>query len=159
MASDVFQLRTAKSRVSEYEHEFDDLAVRCAEANECRDLEDFLRLGIEAFDWIERADLWLRGVVASESISRDEEDAVVAAIDAMCRAWLRPCKFARDWIARVQAMDFQIENLDRFRECCLQMESIVADQGIDTKAMTSVLADMKSAALEDHRNGETAEFV
>ncbi len=158
MVRDVFQLRTAKSRVSEYEHEFGDLVVRCAEADDCRGLDDFLKLGIEAFEWIERADLWLHRAIAAESISRDEEDAVVAAIDAMCRAWLRPSKFARDWITLVQTMDFQIENLDRFGECRLQMESIVADQGINTKAMTSVLADMKSAALEDHRNGETAAF-
>ncbi len=161
MAADVFQVRTAKSRVHEYEqyqHEIDDLLVRCAEANECRDLEDFLKLGIDAYDWIERADLWLRGAVASGSLTRDEEEAVCAAIDTLCRGWLRPCKFAREWIARIQAMGFEIDNLNRFQECCRQMESIVDSLSTDAHVMSDALIDVETAALKEHRDGETAEF-
>lgn len=163
MATEVFQVRTAKSRVHEYEqygheHESDNLLVRCAEANECRDLEDFLKLGIDAYDWIERADLWLRGAVASGALPSDEENSVIAAIDTLCRGWLRPCNFARAWIARIQGKGFKIDNVDRFHECCRQMESIVDSLAEDAHVMSDALIDMETAALKEHRNGETAEF-
>jgi hypothetical protein len=55
-------------------------------------------------------------------------------------------------------MGFKVDNLDKFQECCRQMESIVDSLPEDAHVMSDALIDMETAALKEHRNGETAEF-
>ncbi len=164
MQAEVFQIRAAQNRVDEYdgyEEEFrhKDLMQHCAEAEDCRNLEDFLKLGIEAFDWVERADLWLRGSLARGTISKEEGDRVSDVIDSMCKGWLKPCTFAKAWVSRVMNNGYHVDNLEQFMECCRQMNSIVGGQGTDTETMSDALVGMETEALTEHRNGETAEFV
>ena len=148
------QLRAAKNRVSEYE----DWTKHHAQVTECRDLEGFLVLAIEAFDWIERADASLRSDIALESLSRECENESCELINKLCRDWLVPCQFAEEWIVRVQGMGFCVDNVDRFHECSKQMVSVVAAQGVSTREMAGSLVELEGAALKEHTDGETAEF-
>ena len=53
-------LQVARGRVDKYAGESVDLMRQHAEAMECRDCEDYLKRGIDAFKWVQRAQDMLR---------------------------------------------------------------------------------------------------
>ena len=80
---------------------------------ESYDCEDFLQLGIDAYQWLRRADSILRKA-ASEG--RNVSDDAKAAIDTCYKAWLAPCERAEALIRQQQERNYEIRNLNRFRE-------------------------------------------
>lgn len=128
------------------------------QAMDCRDCESFLQLGIDAFDWIVRADQVLRGAMYQGFEGFDHNEAE-DAIRALCRSWLAPCTRANEWAVVQNQRDFRVDNLDRFRQCCAEMQAIVNAQDAKEEPLPDALADLQDEAIQEHLNGETAEFV
>jgi len=123
MLLDNLAYRTARSHIRDFASESDELMLRHDEAMQCRNCETYLQLGIDAFSWLERADSQIRTSLAEGKFLPDAE--VDAAFEFLYRLWLRPCKFANDWIAIQLKRDYAIDNLEKFQECASKAREIV----------------------------------
>jgi hypothetical protein len=158
MAIDNLTFRTAEKHVKNYGQESHDLMAAHREAMECRDCEAFLQLGIDAFDWIVRADLVIRQGFSNGHIEYSPE--IDIAFKTLCKAWLEPCGYAEQWVSVQRARNYHIENLQKFRECCEQMQAISEAYEMNgVEEMPDAIAEARDRAIAEHVNGQTAEFV
>jgi hypothetical protein len=151
--------RIAKDRVENF-GETEGLAKSHHEAMDCYNCEAFLQSGIDAFQWIQRADETIRRAIYEGALDSDSAlGGAEGAIEALLRLWLAPCEFASAWIAENLERGYTINSLADFRRCEDEVRAIVHafdDVGGETPQAIRVLRDK---AIEDHRNGETAEFI
>jgi hypothetical protein len=151
---DNLAFRTARLHVHNYSDQSDDLMRRHAEAIECRDCEDFLQLGIDAFKWLGRADRVIRSAVYRGVAEHDP--SLDVALATLYAEWLRPCTFAERWIAQQESRGYRVDNLAEFRVCCEEVRAIVeANEGtLENDALVALRDD----AIDAHRKGETIEL-
>jgi hypothetical protein len=117
-------LLIATQRVKAY-RERDALMEQHAQAMECRDCEDFLQAGIEAYKWLRQADESLREAAKA---GFDVGEEAKQALDTLYRCWLDPCEHAERRIQEQQKVGFPIANLPAFREACTFVERQVRKQ-------------------------------
>src|SRR5437870_5523947 len=96
MQIDNFVVQNAQEHVRSFETAPAELMARHKEAMECRDCEAFLQMGIDAFDWILRADRAIRMEIYRGE--RQFDAAVEKLLHGLCKTWLKPCDFAEKWI-------------------------------------------------------------
>lgn len=107
-----YSLRLAEKHVEEY-RDYDVLISQHKEAMECRDCEDFLALGIEAFKWLRRADKILRhAAIKGLDVSAD----AVGALATLYHLWLLPCSHAEERIKQQEEKKYHPRNVKDFRE-------------------------------------------
>jgi hypothetical protein len=158
-ASENLTFKYASEHVARYRDEDDRIMSEHREALECMDCEAYLQLGIDAFNWIMKADaVWRDGVYNGRY---EFDPAMESALQAMCRSWLKPCGNAEKWIAIQEKRGYTLSNLETFRRCCEEMKAIVAS--FDAPAAGQVVTDplilLRDEALKEHRDGQTAEFI
>ena len=107
-------LLIAEQRVRAYS-ERDALMEQHAQAVNCRDCEDLLQCGIEAHQWLRKADETLREAARA---GFDVGEEAREALDLLYRTWLRPCEHAERRIREQQELGFTVAHLDRFRDAC-----------------------------------------
>jgi hypothetical protein len=157
MKADYLALRNAKNHVHSYNEESQDLMQRHTEAIDCLNCEAFLQMGIDAFDWIIRADRVIR--LAIYRGDREFDPTTEAALHELCKNWLLPCKFAESWIAIQQQRGYEISNLSQFRDSVAEMTAIVeANQG-GAEVLSGAMARLRDQAVKEQRDGQTAEFI
>jgi hypothetical protein len=149
-------LRTATTFVHSYASE-DAVIEAPRQSDDRRDCEDFLQLGIDAFDWLIRADQTFREAIFDGY--KDFDPAVENALRSLCQLWLKPCERARKRIEIQLSRGYKVDNLDRFNECCEEMQAIVRAQESTTEKLPAAMERLRDLALEEHRNGQTSEFV
>lgn len=157
MSTRMLAFRTAEQQVKNYAHESLQLMQEHHAAMDCRDCEDFLQLGIDAFQWLIRADQLFR-VAVYESIEAYDQQ-LDERLQHLFRQWLGPCDYAEKWIERQTAKGYHLDNLEKFRECCREMAAIVEalDAGSDEQ-LPDAIAELRDRAIEEFNRGETAEF-
>jgi hypothetical protein len=152
MAIENLALRTARNCVRYYNDESANLLERHAEAMDCRDCEDLLQLGIDAFHWLGRADQATRAAVYRGQAEYDPSFEV--ALATLYAEWLRPCVYADRWAAVQEKRGFHVENLDKFRQCCEEVRAIVeANAGL--LVQSDAMIELRDNAIDSHRKGET----
>jgi hypothetical protein len=150
----VLQLRVARRRLKSFADE-SKLIDGHRQAMERLDCEAFLQLGIDAYDWLVRADQAIRKAMLAggeEHSPRTEQ-----ALENLFRAWLEPCKLANKWITSIGKRGQSPENLARFRECETEVRAIV--RFLDDDMMTDAMRAMRDEAISEHESGQTAEMV
>ena len=81
------------------------------------------------------------------------------SLEALAKAWLKPCDLAERLITARQERNFEPDNLTEFRYCCKEMRAIVEfNESWQNESLPPGLAKLRDEALAEHRNGETAEF-
>jgi hypothetical protein len=145
--------RNASRHVRRYTNESADLMRRHAEAIDCRDCEDFLQLGIDAFDWLNRADESIRRAILSGRAEYDPK--VERTLLVMYTRWLKPCEHAEKWIAVQEKRGFRVENVERFRECCAEVRAMVEDSSL---LDNDTIINLRDDAVDAYLKGETLEF-
>lgn len=151
-------LRNAQEHIRAFAGESEGFIDQQTAALDCRDCEAFLQMGIDAFDWLERAEHALRAAAAEGAFDYTAE--VVEKFKSLAKWWLRPCDRAERWIKVQLERGFSIANLDRFRQCHEEMLAIVAfDETSEQQPMPEALIALRDAALREFHDGETAEFV
>jgi len=145
--------RNARRQVSGYVGESKDVMRRHAEAMDCWDCEDVLQLGIDAFDWLNRADEAIRRDINSGRLEYDPR--IDRALKSLYARWLKPCPFAEQWIAVQEARGFTVRNAARFRVCCEEARAIVDD---DDVLDNDAIVELRDEAIDAYRKGETVEF-
>ena len=85
---------------------------KCAEAMSCRDCEDLLRSGIEAFKWLKQSENTLQEAAkAGIQVSMHAKEA----IDYLYRAWLMPCEHAEPAYGNRKKRDSRLPTLRNFK--------------------------------------------
>ena len=92
---------------------FDALMEQHRQAMKCRDCEELLQSGIDAYRWLTRADETIRQA-AIEGF--DVPPEVVTALATMYRAWFKPCRYAEERIRDQERQGFAVTNVDAFRK-------------------------------------------
>lgn len=156
--SEKLAFRTAQRHVQNYAEESQDLS-RQHEAMDCRDCESFLQLGIDAFEWLVRADQDFRIAVAEGRVEYDPQTEI--DLRTLCTVLLETCRSAGDWIGVQSARGFALENLLRFQGCVEEMQAIVDSFATHTagEQLPAALSELRNAAVEEQQRGQTTEFV
>jgi len=96
------------------------------EAMECRDCEDFLRLGIEAFQWLRKAHQNIQDDVYQ---GRSVYDAHVEhAITKLYQRWLKPYNTAERWMKNLKDQGFELDKAVDFARCCHEASAILEER-------------------------------
>ena len=127
--------------IAEQKVEQFDLMSQHRQAMECRDCEEFLQSGIEAFKCIQWAEETLRAAVVEFHVDLPFEKTG-RIIRTLYRQWFGPVEFARQWIAKNQANGYLPDNLTEFRaavaDCKKQIERSERDELLDDMATGSI---------------------
>jgi hypothetical protein len=150
--------RNAREHIRAFAGESETLIQRHNEAMECRDCEAFLQMGIDAFQWLIRADMALREADADGEFSYTKE--VDDSFKDLAKWWLRPCEFAERWINVQKDRGHELGNLVEFRRCCEEMRAIVHFNERDGReTIAPGLIPLRDNAVSESLNGETSEFI
>lgn len=125
------------------------------DAMDSLDCEAFLQLGIDAYHWLVRADEVNRKGIANGGVDYDPQ--VEAALETQFRRWIAPCDAAQDWIAKVTGRGYDLQNLAEFRNCELEVRSLI--RFLDQDQMNDPMRKMRDDAVSEHASGQTADFV
>jgi hypothetical protein len=149
----ILALREARRHVYSFTDESEVMADH-GEAIECLDCEAVLQLGIDAFHWLIMADETLRrAVYAGAPADPDAQQT----LEMLFRAWLKPCRPVKAWIAIHKERGYKLANLEKFETAEREVLAIV--KALDADQLTDAIRDLRDSAVTEHRNGETAEFV
>ena len=129
-----------------------DLIGRHVSAMECRDCEDFLQLGIDAFNWMIRADEQFREAIFDGRIEYDAETD--ESLSLLFRTWLKPSSYAEKWAAEQTERGFTLEKIAQFRQCVTEVRAIVQN----ANSIGGEMAKIRDAAIASHRKGETIDW-
>jgi hypothetical protein len=151
--------RAAEQHVRFFEQEASVVIAEHPSAMDRFDCEAFLQMGIDAYQWLIRADAAIRRAYANGEKEFDEE--LDAAFQELAKLWLGPCLQADEWATEQLQRGYAIDNLEAFRKCCSEMRAIVDFYGQDPASaeLPPALSLMRDQALTDYANGETSEFV
>lgn len=124
------------------------------EAMACLDCEAILQLGIDAFHWLVRADESAR----SAAYRGDEvEEETFDMLAQLFHHWLKPCAVMNAWIAVQGERGYALSNLEEFRKCEREVRAIV--DSLTADELSDSVRNLRDAAVAEHRDGQTAEFV
>jgi hypothetical protein len=125
------------------------------------DCDVFLRMGIEAFDWLCQVDSEFHRRLYTEPAAPNS-DSTTERLQALFRRWLEKRDVAEALIARVERHGLQLENLARYRECCRSAAAIVKHFETDFSQDAELpvpMATLMDEAVQEHLDGKTAEFI
>lgn len=125
--SNELSFRMAEASVRGYTQRADSWKQQHTEAMDCRDCEEFIQSGLEAFKWLCRSEQLVRQ--ASYRGLCQFDDDTRSAFDMLYRAWLKPCDFAEEWIQKQVARGYTLDNLEEFRDACESVEYIIEHRG------------------------------
>lgn len=147
--------RTARGFVARYEDESSDLVLNeHYEAQDCQECESFLQLGIDAFEWLMRADLAIRRAVYGGE--RDYDARMDENVTLLLRRWQEPCKVAELWIAEQIKRGYEVSNLEEFRKCCREVADILTPD--EEFFRDDALVALRDEALDQFAQGQTDEL-
>lgn len=106
-------LLTAKKRLSEFELD-ESLMIAHAEAMFCRDCEEHVQHGLEAFSWVELVAHQAERGERFSNLSVDELRLVVAQLFV---DWLKRAEQAKGWVDKCTGIGFTIENTSKLLAC------------------------------------------
>jgi len=158
MNAEDLTFRTARKHVQNFGHE-KDVMEQHREAMDYWDCEAFLQLGIDAFDWVIRADLSARKHENEGRIGPEEAKECAKRLIEFCKDWLSYSTVAEHWTAVQIDRGYQLERLDAFEKCRDELKAIVGAHECTDFMLPSALAKLRDHALEEHKNGKTAEFL
>jgi hypothetical protein len=158
-ASEDLTFKYARQHVAHYREEDDKLIAAHREAMDCFDCEAYLQLGIDAFNWLVKADAVIRRAIYRGVYEYDPD--VEAALQELFRGWLEPCPNAEKWIMLQEQRGYTVSNVNEFRNCCEEVKAIVKsfDETENDRVMSEPLIRLRDQAVQEHQDGQTAEFV
>ncbi|MBS0266192.1 MAG: hypothetical protein JSS02_29955 [Planctomycetes bacterium] len=116
-------LDLAQRHVAEYTNESDRLMREHGAAMKCRDCEEFLQQGINAFKWLRQADDFLREADAAGVEAYTAE--LRETFDLLYKKWLEPLAFAEQWIQENVKGGYAPDNLAEFSQICEEAREFV----------------------------------
>ena len=98
------------------------------EAMDCRDCEDYLRLGLQAFNWLRTACKHIAEDIHSGQGVFNEE--LEQSITELYANWLEPCAEAEEWAAQQEHRGYTVDTATEFRGCCQEARDILEQRSL-----------------------------
>ena len=147
-------LRVANDHVKVFAAEADVIKDH-REAMDSLDCEAFLQLGIDAYDWVVRADRAIRKAVLSGQLEYDK--TIDVTLENMLHVLIKAYDHVGTWIKKVEERGYVLDNISRFRESELQARAMA--KFLSGDELTDAMRAVRDDALSEHANGKTAAFV
>jgi hypothetical protein len=158
MIGENLTFRNAQEHIRAFAGEGEGFMDHHYEAMDCRDCEAFLQMGIDAFEWLIRADIVFRAAAAYADFDYGTE--WMERFKRLAKTWLRPCDRAEEWIKVQLNKGYSLDNLEQFRKCKDEMLAIVKfNERSGSEELPEALIPLRDSALEELDNGQAAEFV
>lgn len=147
-------LRIARNHADEYEQ----LIKQSKEACDCQDCQTCMKFGIHQFDWLIDTDQRYRSALYKGKSAHDPK--LEQAIEFLMRRWHHGCADVIKWAKHHVQLGFDVAYLDEFQQRCEESAAIIRslDEGKGDRMMSDPLILLRDQALEEHRDGQTAEF-
>ena len=155
MKADYLAFRNAEKLVQAYAREWRDWEAHGETALVDPNAEALLQMGIDAFEWLLRADRVMREAIYEKRAQFEPE--FEQALESLCTDWLATAQRAEARI--LHASGQQVENLPRFRQCVQEMQAVVEASRSASETLPEGLAKLRDAAADEQRHGKTAEFI
>lgn len=129
------------------------------EAQACLDFERALAFGILLYEqFTALIDEWRELAVEAVLDGRENRYNPNAhkASEELMRWWLRPCDNVKQRIQQFQKKGYSIPDAEKFHRYCAEARWFLATD--DQLAATPALRDLREAAEEEHRRGDTVEL-
>ena len=108
----------AKREVAYFSKEVDNLIAEHNNAMEACDCDLWLEIGINAFEWITRAEGTLRKAIYNgHEIETLNEETLSEALDVLYSSWMEPCAKTQKWMQVHEERGYKLENSSKFLEC------------------------------------------
>jgi hypothetical protein len=150
------EMRIARRQADDYDEL---LMQQSREACDCHDCQSSMKLGIQVFDWIIDADKSYRKQLYEGKGTYSP--VLEGALAGLLRRWYRQSDGMIAWAEHHVSLGFTVAHLAEFKRRCEEARAILKslDESDNNRIMSEPLIVLRDNALEDHRNGQTAEFV
>lgn len=128
------------------------------EAMECRDCEDFLLAGVQAFHWIKSADTRFRSALYKDQVSVADALEIEAELENYIRTWSQKSHDADDWVKKLKSLHFKVEHLAEFEKCKEEVASMISFWDSESR-LSENMERLRDDAIAEHERGETHEFI
>jgi len=154
-----YALRTAKQYVENFAKDFDEQLISDhQDAIECFDCEDFIRTGVDAYRWLILADQRFRRLILERKIDEPVQEKISELLERLIRSWHATSLVVDQRLATLLAKGFEVD-VGEFRDCEHQIKAMVEFLDAESSAVTEPLQQLCDRADEEHRSGQTAEFI
>ena len=116
--NDAFTL--AHRRVHSYA---DDVMRLRGDAMQCRNCEEHLQKGIDAYKWIRQGEDFMREADSEGILEFTKE--LRDAFDLLYEEWLAPCQRTEEWVTDLLNRGYRLDNLEEFRKACDEVREII----------------------------------
>ncbi len=149
-------MRIARRQADDYDEL---LMQQSEEACDCHDCQSSIKLGIQVFDWIIGADRSYRKALYAGRANYDQ--LMEVALAELLRRWYAKCDGVLKWAKYHEKLGFEVARLAEFKQRCEEARAMVRslDESKGDRIMREPLIILRDKALDDHLNGQTAEFV
>ena len=113
-----------------------------SQAIEARDCENFLKLAIEAFHWLEEARADIREDILAGRLIYDRQGE--ASITELYEKLVAVCTGVENWVQTQLARGHALENLQQFRACRAEAEDI-----LETRQLHHLAENARQAIAEE----------
>lgn len=114
-----------------------ELLAQHREALECWDCDDLLRLGVEAFAWIRRAEENLSAAVRQGA---PYDPDMEQTLTELYEQWLEPCEAAEEWAKEVRSRGYELKHLDEFRRVWQEAQDTLEQRAIAHQGLSALIA-------------------
>ncbi|MGW8256122.1 MAG: hypothetical protein ACWGMZ_01420 [Thermoguttaceae bacterium] len=121
-------MEAAMREVAAYSNQSVEIMQQHNLAMECRDCEDFLQLGIEAFNWIQRSWQNYQQRIFDGQASHDPQ--VEKRFTELYRHWLETGDKVGQWIRIQTGRGYYPDNLDEFKKYCEEVRDILEQRSL-----------------------------
>ncbi len=123
------------------------------------ELEDGLRLGIQALRWIVRADEIVRGVLYQQAGDSEGAGQMLEDLNRFLGCWVEQVPAARAMIERARRSGEAVDGAEEFLKCAAEAEAALRVWSGSAHRAGESLAMLCEQAMEEYRRGETASFL
>jgi hypothetical protein len=151
---EALKMRIARRRAEEYGN----LIRESEEACDCQGCETCMKVGIQVFDWILDADQGFRRDVYEGKYPYDAD--MEDALEELMRHWYKLSAGAIKWAEKHISLGFDVAYFAEFKQRVEEASAMVEafDDNGGQRTVSEPLILLRDQALEEHRNGQTAEF-
>lgn len=152
MSNLVFQ--QAQDHVESFVTKTNDAMAEHREAMDCWNCEAVIQMGIDAFEWLQRADQGMHEAVYAGAAVPDEE---FEALKSLYREWHDKTTLVKAWAQRVISNSFALDNFQKLLESDREVAAVV--RSFDKQSgLTDAMRGLRDEAVKEHDRGQTAPF-
>ena len=153
-----YDIGLVERQLEAYDREIEQWRQDHDAAMQCRDFELLLKLGIDVYETLGRIDT----AVSAAALRGERGEADLVAVDDLYRIWLSLAEAVERRLDEFEQAGFRVEFAETFRTARREVQGVLtpdADFFRDDNLADVRLADVRDAAIDSHRRGETDDLI